>query len=823
MSKQILQMKYHPAKKDVEFHRFQSGKEIKIPKDSRLCNYMSKRGKFVLQDHGNIFLEDIAKTFDGERIVTIEVITTQNDFEDFMQMIEFYNDSEPDIKINATLLSELPDMEQTYQIVKRHGESSVGVLEQHKSKIFDVRMDNADVKKCVEDFSADIQKQIDSIQEKIEATAENKVSLCFTGVYSAGKSALINAILGYAILPESIKSETAKMFCIQSPKENEKVRVIFNIRATYTELLWNDTSNVFEFLAGPTESVTRSSIQETINQYRTEHQHIQINKIFKTLNDDENVSSDIKVFFPIPIDNKQVQFTIYDTPGTDSNYGEHQTILKDALSEQTHSILIFVAAPDKVEGEGNNALLNYIKEAEKKDSKTSIDIGRSLFVINKADSTKNPDALRALQTAEIRDKEDSDFSIKLVDKKVFFISAMFAYAGKAVKNKIPTEDDTYLVDEDSGKLKNEKRGRYYQFNRCATSEYATNKLIAASENALEKAEEAKDKLEVLHICSGLYALENEIVVYGEKFASAVKAYAIIDSVDKALSKLNTNAMSLERQNQQDIYEINKAIEDLRSAITGSINQIYDCHAISSDTPLPQNILTALRLDSKTLQTNLIGNPKSSIKKLLQGRFWGLGKVRYNEKHKREIQQKIASVLDDFSRNFLEKRQKLLMNQRDIFINEIKQVIMNNGSIDDKAKTFILNITPPKVPEADKLSDFGGIYNSNKRTEKFWFFNVENIDRDKFIKDAEEELTSISLSLADDFQKDYRDNLERILSAVKAEFVQNLDKYSVLMKAKLADKEAMEQLRAKILDAASDLKNCQEELGAIMWRAKNDEQ
>ena len=35
-SKQILQMKYHPAKKEVEFRRFKDEKEIQIRDDSKL-------------------------------------------------------------------------------------------------------------------------------------------------------------------------------------------------------------------------------------------------------------------------------------------------------------------------------------------------------------------------------------------------------------------------------------------------------------------------------------------------------------------------------------------------------------------------------------------------------------------------------------------------------------------------------------------------------------------------------------------------------------------------------------------------------------------
>ena len=42
MSKQALMMKYHPAKKEIEFRRFQDGKEIVIRSDSILrTKYMT--------------------------------------------------------------------------------------------------------------------------------------------------------------------------------------------------------------------------------------------------------------------------------------------------------------------------------------------------------------------------------------------------------------------------------------------------------------------------------------------------------------------------------------------------------------------------------------------------------------------------------------------------------------------------------------------------------------------------------------------------------------------------------------------------------------
>ncbi len=278
MSSQILNMKYHPAKKEIEFRRFQSETEIPIRNDSVLKKYMGNKGGFVLQDHGNAFFEDITKVFDGETIVNIELITTRKDFEDFMQMLEYFNETSK-IHINATLISELPDMDEAYKAVKYHGNEAIRILKMHESTFWNINHKNEDIKKCIDIFSKEVRMEVDSIQEKINSLNLNNINLCFTGVYSAGKSALINSILGYPILPENIKSETARMFSIQSPKNEEPVRIIFYIGNSYTEIMWKDIDNVFEFVTGKTECKSRERIQTIINENREKAQYKQINEM----------------------------------------------------------------------------------------------------------------------------------------------------------------------------------------------------------------------------------------------------------------------------------------------------------------------------------------------------------------------------------------------------------------------------------------------------------------------------------------------------------------------------------------------------------------
>ena len=145
MNKQILVMKYHPAKKDVEFQRFQNGHNVPIRPDSRLMQYMKQKGKFVLQDHGNSFFDDIANAFYGLKSVDIQVITTKLDYEDLVQMVDLYNAQSEKCKINLTSLIELPDMATTYLEVKKYGEQAASILASHRQKLYEVDLKNDQV------------------------------------------------------------------------------------------------------------------------------------------------------------------------------------------------------------------------------------------------------------------------------------------------------------------------------------------------------------------------------------------------------------------------------------------------------------------------------------------------------------------------------------------------------------------------------------------------------------------------------------------------------------------------------------------------------
>lgn len=851
MSRQVLQIKYHPAKKEITFTRVNSGKKTPITSSTRsvLTQYINEKGHFVLQDHGNQFFRDIVEAFDGEEKVSLEVTMTKGDFEDFKQMIDFFNETS-DIKISASMLAELPDMNATYEAVKNHGLDSINVLTRHRDKFFEVPSDNENVKTCIHIFAKEINDAAKGISEKIETLEQNTVNICFSGPYSSGKSLLIDSLIGYEILPTDIRPETAAMFVISSPKPGEYVRVCFNILdsdESFSEVAWNERENCFSFVAGPSESSTRKKIQDVMNSCQSKRQHEQLHDILVTLNTNVDVDRVINVFFPISIDNDKVQFTIYDTPGTDSDISAHKNILIDALSEQTHSILVFVTYPNGLSGGGNRALLEYLSEIDQKKDKSTIDLGRSLFVINYADSLSDEDDFKKLREGKISNEKDAGrqnndpsdkkkvITIKLIDKKVFFTAAKYAYPAVAALNGVASKKDIRLLNSGTGKdILDEVLGRYYQYDCCATSEYATKLLRDRSELAFKEAQKKSDLPMQMWIATGLFALTSEIHSYGEKYASAVKAFSIIDGVDKALARLNRNAESIERQNKADIKEVESEISSIKKTITDGIKKAKTGRELKKNDPIPPKVVQLLHLDADSISSFVQDPADEKVDDILLG-FWqkirktvaatfnqGFDpkETRWDENKERDIENVVQEVLDDYENYFINQREKLLEKLRDDFISDVQKAIMESGEISDDAKKYIVEIDTPPVTPFNETGVFGKLYQQKRRTKNFLWMKKEYLDRESFMKAMNDQLLEDAGKLADSYKKNYKDSLNGLLQKVEGEFTLNMEKYSVSLRAKLEDKEAMENLRGKIIDAVKELHGCQDKLDAVIWEVKS---
>jgi hypothetical protein len=820
MSNGRLELSYHPALKQIKFKRWENGGWTNIDSNkSILHKYIMDKSGIILQNLGNGFFNDLAKSMDGITEIAIDFRGTKLDHGDFKSMIGYYNSQNKDVSFSIGEFAELIDMESLYQDIKVFSNETIMTL------------DTASKNEVLGDFRQDIKKYNTELKDKKGKLDDNTVNLCFVGAYSSGKSTLINAIFGYEILPEALKSETAKMFRISHVKDYDSSGISFVIGTEHVELRWE--KNTFCLYTEIQESKIRTRIQECININCDKPLHVQLRLILTEINKQPNspsktsgeyINGIIDVCFPIPICG-DVSFTIYDTPGTDSNYSEHLSILKKALEEQTNSILIFVNRPTKLEGTGNSMLIQLLNNIAENASKSTIDIGRSLYIINAADEImKGEDGFKEVKNGEIKllekpqeettgnETENNVKKIPLNDKRLFFICARAAYVARANMNNIATDVD----NEDKAGLKykvvDSPNAGYYQYNNMALSEHNTKEMIKEARQAAERVKDNVDELFVVN--SGLYSLENEIKKYGSKFAMAVKAKSIIDAVQFIIDTFESKVTVLESDKERNKAELEEKIKVLRETLTSQIKKTLadfkNAEKIHEDDDIPSSTLTRL-----TLSDNARDELMKRIAEEVKGIWWLGFTGEWSEDGSKKALQNINLYFKDYYSEYNNISKRVIKEGIDRLNDKIKTLINDCKDIDDETKNRLLLI--PNV-ETGEAPDISGKVDVEKHLKAFLFF--KKLDKNSYRDDVEKEAFKILDQAQNKFKNDYKKRLREKCDAVCENYLNNIDIYSRELERLINDKESVERELEQLNCLLGEIKEKKETLVDKIWREKN---
>lgn len=509
-----LMLVYHPVKKEIRFFGRYKGGFAEIPYEDceNLDKYAPSKGEFLLQNQGEQFFNDIWNQFAKDN-VNLTFKGTKIDYEDLQKKITDYNETKGKNIFEIVKFIELPNVSEIYECID---DFCVETLEMFEKEL----MEN--------ETKLTFQKRKALFDEKRRILDNDDVNLCLVGTYSSGKSTFINAIIGRRILPESINSETAKMFKVRNaevPGLSFDIHTSPKRKPEQIQIVWNDALGQFEVQRGAVnkegaaEDVRNMLDKETSNVAEIGlKQHEQLCRILKKLNDIPNqeqpdhsgyINGIIEVSFPIPIC-KNINFTFFDTPGTDSNSNEHLMILEEALQKQTNSILIVLYEPTKMEGTGNSILyklINGFRDNKNGESNVSIDLARSFHIINQAD-TKSSKDLKLLRNKKVvvTLKEDDkiyneeEVEIDLSQERLFFVSSKAAYISKAIKDNVDLEDERTWLANHKQEINNEPtrdpftdqetsitsdNGVFYRYDKLANADFETKQLIADCEAEAE--------------------------------------------------------------------------------------------------------------------------------------------------------------------------------------------------------------------------------------------------------------------------------------------------------------------------------------------------
>lgn len=813
-----VMLMYHPVKKEIHFLINDNGEYNEIPyKDCpKLQAYAPDQGEFLLQNQGIKFFDDIADAFLG--IVNKKIVFkgTKLDYEDFIKMVRDYNNNKGREVFNLGEFIELPEVSTIYNSIMEFKDDTLEIL--------DSKLKDSNTRIIFE-------KRREDLIEKIKELNNNNVNLCMVGTYSSGKSTFINAIIGKRILPECINSETAKMFKIQNskcPSVNFVIKKDKQDKGSVATIVWDEKDNMFTFTTAINDDEVKGKIDVVLTVSKLKMQHEQLHDILKALNDLPNGSHEearnfldgiIEVNYPINLC-EDINFTFFDTPGTDSNSEEHLEILKDALQKQTNSILLILYSPVKMEGTGNSILYKLLEESQdnnNNENNVTIDLSRSLHIINQVDRY-DEDELSDIQnkkikaslskTYEINEEEESEIEYDLKKKRLFYVSSKGAYCAKAkLVNVQDSSDDKFIKRYANNIIEDE----YFKYDNLAEADTETQELKESCKAELDKCEAIDDEdernLRKLYISSGMFAIEEEIVKYAKKYALAVKAKGLYDGVAHIIDGVEQGYAAVESQASKSKEEITNKINIMKNDMVKDIRDAYDEFVRNSREKTTQEM--------EYIHIKIVDYNEKAKCEITKMPWFTLKEEKFEEKNKA-----IVANLNDYANNldrFYKKKRVTIFNSQ---IKELKASVLKriNGykGISDEILMQILNISETKIPPStlspSKMNEY-----INK--EKFLFFWVSSYTK------YTEEVTKSFQSLTHRQYKKYIDESIQV-SCNKAqemtdEFISNIETLSVSLEKIIKDKEKViaEQVTAReVLDVVNQKRK---ELDRRIWRSVNE--
>lgn len=313
---------------------------------------------------------------------------------------------------------------------------------------------------------------------------------------SAGKSTLINSLLGRKLMPATQEACTA----------------------TITEIHDNDMD---DFVADVFDSAGNLIESHSELTYET----------MERLNESPIVSR-IKARGNIPfVDSGDVSLVLIDTPGPNNSRDlEHRVTTYNMLKESSKTLVLYILNAQQLGVDDDNELLNNVASSMKVGGKQSRD--RFIFVINKMDEYWRPEDSvdRAIQ--KVKDYL-ADKGIR--NPNIYPASAITALYIRDILKE--TED---MSSDDFGNQASEEGKRLVrrsiQIDKLHFETYApllptTRGMI---ENRLKELSDNGDKKGQALIHSGIIPIEEAIKMYVLKYAKTAKIKNIVDTFAKKL-------------------------------------------------------------------------------------------------------------------------------------------------------------------------------------------------------------------------------------------------------------------------------------------------
>lgn len=674
----------------------------------------------------------VNETSDEERNDEVKIIFSgrEIDFEDLKRSIEIQNNSRSErtsIKYYFEHKSRLDDNEMSKNIDE--------VVNELRSNRF---------RQLVRERSSDeLKVNYDMLDKNYEIAKEREFEIVIAGVYSSGKSTLLNTLIRHNVLPMS--SETCTMLNCRIKHDNSlgsklSLRCYPEKKTEFVQ----ETKHEKKKKHGKKKECEKKEYVKRI--YNTDEQCA---ADFKKIVEEVKLGSaekyimelgvDLSHLYPNGISDDKFKIVLVDTPGTDSvesskdGINKHAEMALNAIFDNSKPMIILCVDANTYQGKNIGEFMKQIV-AEAQEGSGFND--RFLFLMNKCDSVKyNPG-----ETAELKKNkfakyltdpskwnisENEEELKRLAESASLFIPRVFLTAAgvaHAIQCKaFEFTDDEFAVDDDQQEMYESfekkicirKRTNYYLSNYCDIPNHRINEINKLFDDALNK----KNYARATEMQCGILPVEYAIRDYIERYAYPIKVRGLLETFEAMLIDIEEFKKSSLKKMEQKKEALGEKVEERKEAgkrKEGINEKIEKLESIKDETDRQLEELDKVRFDSGSVG-KVLADFQEKIEDDSEIKFIrSHPKVSTGQKTRDEVLNEISRICDHISK---------------VFDSALKNTNKEMGRIKEKHDRQLLGIYGRLKGIVTQLKDSGvfeeGEYNFTNSV--MWSMNFANID------------------------------------------------------------------------------------------------
>lgn len=448
-------------------------------------------------------------------------------------LVDEYNDTNFEVTFHGTL-PDYEDLEAVFTGAGRQKILSAKLNRQPANETSDkeVLIDNV-FKEILQGPFVELKDA--EIRSAFQHAKSSDFEVCVVATMSAGKSTLINAMLGTKLMPSKQEACTA---IITRIKDCSQDNIPF-----------------------------RAEVYDKDEKLSETHEKLTY-EIMERLNSNENVST-IKATGNIPfVSSDDVSLVLIDTPGPNNARDQRHKIVQSELLGKSSKALVLYIMTGEFGTDDDNALLKRVSESMAVGGKQSKD--RFIFVVNKLDGRKKEDGDTSHTLERVRSYLKTH---GISDPNLFPAAALPALNIRMMAKGADIDEDT--IDDTDTSIKKLNRNETLHFEKYAVLPPSIRgeineqlqKATTGWDNEKNKIENPKEAL----IHTGIVSIEAAIRQYVHKYAKTAK---IKNTVDTFIHKLDTVGCFEETKrelasNQDKSQKIVELIHSIRGKVSNA--------------------------------------------------------------------------------------------------------------------------------------------------------------------------------------------------------------------------------------------------------------